>query len=137
MNKEFLLTRAKDVLNSNWREAFTIPCEGLYPFQWKWDSGFIAIGLAHFNMERAQQEIRSMLDAQWENGFLPHIVFHNKSDSYFPGPDVYKSALHPQASKTHQTSGIVQPPVFGFVLEELYHIASDKKRHPEIHQVSN
>ena len=41
---------AIEILNDNWRDGFTIPCEGLYPFQWKWDSGFIAIGLAHFDI---------------------------------------------------------------------------------------
>ena len=47
----------------------------LYPFQWNWDSGFTALGLWHFNKWRAWLEIISLLDAQWENGMIPHIVF--------------------------------------------------------------
>ncbi len=119
--------RAIQVLNKNWRDGFTIPCEGLYPFQWKWDSGFIAIGLAHFNLERAKNEISTLLDAQWENGFIPHIVFHNDSDSYFPGPDFHRSYLHPKASKKYRSTGLTQPPVLGFVLQKLYQIAKDKE----------
>ncbi|MCB9214212.1 MAG: glycoside hydrolase, partial [Alteromonas sp.] len=46
-----LVKRAQKVLLQNWKEGFTIPCEGLYPFQWNWDSGFIAIGWAHFDLE--------------------------------------------------------------------------------------
>lgn len=121
-----LLERAAHVLNNNWKESFTIPCEGLYPFQWNWDSGFIAIGWAHIDIERAKQEVRSLLKGQWKNGFLPHIVFHNESDSYFPGPQVHAAYLSKHSPEI-QTSGITQPPVLGFVLEELYEISSDKE----------
>lgn len=108
-------------MNSNWKGSFTIPCEGLYPFQWNWDSGFIAIGWAHINRERAFTEVRSLLKGQWSNGFLPHIVFHNKEDSYYPGPEVYQAQLS-KHSPDIPTSGITQPPVLGFVLEELFRI---------------
>lgn len=119
---------AKQVLNGNRQDGgFTIPSKGLYPFQWKWDSGFIAIGYAHYDMEKAKSEITSLLKAQWKNGFIPHIVFHNDSDSYFPGPEVHRSQLHPDAPKHLPTTGLAQPPVFGFVLEHLYRIAKDKK----------
>ena len=98
--KNKLEEKAKEVLENNFQQGgFTIPSKNLYPFQWKWDSGFIALGYAHYNMERAKQEIQSILDAQWQNGFIPHIVFHNESDSYFPGPDVHKSELSPFSPK--------------------------------------
>ena len=121
------INQATTVLENNWRDGFTIPCEGLYPFQWNWDSGFIALGWAHVNMERAKQEIRSLLSGQWKNGFVPHILFHNESDSYFPGPEVHASYLSPYAC-TLKTSGITQPPVLGFVLEECYRISNGKEK---------
>lgn len=127
MQKNQLLEKAKQVLLSNHKSGFTIPCEGLYPFQWNWDSGFIAIGLAHFDLEKAKREIVSLLDAQWGNGFIPHIVFHNDSDTYFPGADFHESALHPLSPKNYKTTGMTQPPVLGFVLEELLRIADDKE----------
>ena len=124
--EEDLITRAQKVLDGNFQQGgFTIPSKGLYPFQWKWDSGFIAIGLAHYNMERAQQEIATLLEAQWGNGFIPHIVFHNDSDSYFPGPDFHKSHLHPLASKKYRSTGMTQPPVIGFVLEKMLRISKN------------
>ncbi|MCA0131525.1 amylo-alpha-1,6-glucosidase [Winogradskyella alexanderae] len=128
MDKQNLIKGAKAVLNSNFNEdkGFTIPCEGLYPFQWHWDSGFIAIGYAHYDMEKAKREIESLLSGQWNNGFIPHIVFHNHSDTYFPGPDYHRSDLHPAAPKDIKTTGITQPPVLGFVLKEIYEIAQDK-----------
>ncbi len=115
------IAQAKAVLEKNWQGSFTIPCEGLYPFQWNWDSGFIALGWAHMDMERAKQEIRSLLSGQWKNGFIPHILFHNESDTYFPGPDVHASNLSPHAVSL-PTSGITQPPVLGFILEECHRI---------------
>jgi len=121
-----LLAKASEVLETNWREGYTIPCAHLYPFQWNWDSGFIAIGWAHINIERAQQEIVSLLKGQWSNGFLPHIVFHKEAHSYFPGPEVHAAHLSPNAPHV-KTSGITQPPVAGFVLEEMYQISGESK----------
>ena len=122
-----LQKEAIKVLNKNWREGFSIPCANLYPFQWFWDSGLIAIGFAHFDMDKAEKEIITLLDAQWGNGFIPHIIFHTESDSYFPGPDFHRSDLHPEASKKYRSTGMTQPPVTGFVLEELYRISTNKK----------
>ena len=127
MNND-LKEKAKEVLNGNYQEeGFTIPSKNLYPFQWKWDSGFIALGYAHYDIEKAKKEIETILDAQWINGFIPHIVFHNDSDTYFPGPNFFKSELSPYASKKYRSSGITQPPVFGFVLEKIYEISRREK----------
>jgi hypothetical protein len=126
--KKNLKEQAIEVLDTNFQEGgFTIPSKGLYPFQWKWDSGFIAIGFAHYDIEKAKTEIRTLLDAQWENGFIPHIVFHTENDSYFPGADFHRSELHPLSSKKYRSTGMTQPPVTGFVLQELYRIAEDKE----------
>ena len=55
--------KAIKVLNNNWKEdgGFSIPCANLYPFQWKWDSGFIAIGFAYFDMAKAEKEIETLI----------------------------------------------------------------------------
>ncbi|UZO79583.1 alpha,alpha-trehalase [Aquimarina sp. ERC-38] len=123
-----LINDAKKVLNANFQEAgFTIPSKGLYPFQWKWDSGFIAIGLSYYNIAKAKLEVETLLNAQWNNGFIPHIIFHKENDSYFPGADFHCSELHPLSSKKHKSTGMTQPPITGFVLKEMYRIAEDKE----------
>ncbi len=128
MNLKFI-NQAQSILNKNFQTGnFTIPCEGLYPFQWKWDSGFIAIGFAHFDIEKAKSEITSILKAQWNNGFIPHIVFHKESDSYFPGPEFHQSYLSSNASKKYKSTGMTQPPVLGFCMLEIYNIAKDKNQ---------
>jgi hypothetical protein len=35
-----------------------------------WDSGFIVMGFAHFDVEKAKNEIKNILNAQWENGYF-------------------------------------------------------------------
>ncbi|GHG92086.1 hypothetical protein GCM10018780_13330 [Streptomyces lanatus] len=104
------------MLAANWTGASTVPSRSLYPHQWSWDSAFIAIGLRHISPLRAQTELETLLDAQWGDGRIPHIVFNPSVplDAYFPSPDFWRSSTAGRAAgapRTVQTSGIVQPPV--------------------------
>ncbi|MBK3625521.1 hypothetical protein JHN59_11820 [Streptomyces sp. MBT49] len=108
--------RAAQVLADNWTGSSTVPSPGLYPHQWSWDSAFVAIGLRHVSPRRAQTELETLLDAQWGDGRVPHIVFNPSVplDAYFPSPDFWRSSTAGRAAgapRTVQTSGIVQPPV--------------------------
>ncbi|MGW1888996.1 MGH1-like glycoside hydrolase domain-containing protein [Streptomyces sp. NPDC002004] len=108
--------RAARVLHANWTGSSTVPSRGLYPHQWSWDSAFIAIGLRHVSPLRAQIELETLLDAQWGDGRVPHIVFNPAVplDAYFPSPDFWRSSVAGRAAGSPrgvQTSGIVQPPV--------------------------
>jgi hypothetical protein len=107
---------ARKILLMNNRGGYTIPSPKLYPFQWSWDSGFIALGLSYFDTAKAYDEIRNMFRGQWTNGMLPHINFHHVDPNYFPGPDVWGTSDCAWAPKDLATSGITQPPVFGFIL---------------------
>ncbi|MEK7561630.1 MAG: glycoside hydrolase, partial [Patescibacteria group bacterium] len=60
-----LLRAAEEVLKTNDRGSFTVPAADLYPHQWLWDSCFVAIGLRHLDLERAQAELTSLLRGQW------------------------------------------------------------------------
>lgn len=122
-----LIQEAKSILESNFhKNGFTIPSQGLYPCQWNWDSGFVAIGLAYYNMKNAQLEVQTLLDTQWGNGLIPHIIFHIEQDTYFPDAAFHDSKRHPLASKKHKSSGMTQPPILGFVLKEMLRIADNK-----------
>src|SRR5689334_7834508 len=74
--EQTLLKKAQNVLDKNWLGYSTIPSPVLYPHQWSWDSAFIAIGNSYFNTNRAIQEIKTLFNAQWKNGMVPHIVFN-------------------------------------------------------------
>src|SRR3954463_8881503 len=96
-------------LERNWRDGYTVPSSRLYPFQWNWDSGFIALGHAYTHPERAIEEIRSLFRGQWRSGMLPHIVFHRPDPNYFPGADVWRTRGLPHGpAEDVATSGITQ-----------------------------
>lgn len=97
--------QARDIMRSNDQGRYTMPTKGLYPYQWNWDSAFAAFGFATFDLPRAWVEIETLMTGQWDNGMVPHIIFHEASDGYFPGPDEWGTGQMPE------TSGISQPPV--------------------------
>lgn len=118
--------RAKDVLDGNWLGAYTKPAPDLYPHQWNWDSGFIAIGYARYDQKRAQQELTTLFGAQWRNGMLPQIVFNpNALGGYFPEPDFWQCERSPNHPKNVQTSGITMPPVHAMAALRVFENASD------------
>lgn len=120
MMHENLIENAKRILKLNWKDGFTIPTKKLYPFQWNWDSGFTSIGLSHFDLNFAIREIQSLFSGQWDNGMLPHIIFHSENEkTYFPNFDFWDCNINPGAPQKPKSSGITQPAVHGFVLEKL------------------
>ncbi|MFQ5948766.1 MAG: amylo-alpha-1,6-glucosidase [Acidimicrobiia bacterium] len=123
-----LMQRARAVLDGNWMGHATRPGPHLYPHQWSWDAGFIAIGYAHYDQERAQQELRSLFEAQWANGLLPHIVFNPDAGEYFPGPDFWQVNRSPHAPAEPATSGIVQPPNHATAAWHIYRYAREPVR---------
>ena len=101
----------------------------LYPHMWSWDAAFVAIGLAPLSVERAVVELDTLLSAQWANGMIPHIVFANGVDGYFPGPARWAcSALAANAPRTRHTSGITQPPVHAIAVQRILDHARTRGR---------
>ena len=118
--------QAKAVLEGNWRNGYTIPSSTLYPFQWNWDAGFHALGWMYIDVEKAILEVRHLFSGQWKNGMLPHIVFHQENENYFPGPSEWGINQSINCPEKIKTSGITQLPVFGFFLERMDQIAEKK-----------
>ncbi len=114
---------AQNVLSQNDKSRYTVPNLNLYPHQWLWDSCFIAIGLANYDIERAQIEILSLLEAQWHNGMMPNIILHTKSQHLKDHADrhsrIWRSFKNPNAPDQVETSGITQPPMLA---EAIYKI---------------
>ncbi|MEM9317939.1 MAG: hypothetical protein AAGA70_02915 [Pseudomonadota bacterium] len=100
-------TQARAILTGNDRGGYTVPTAGLYPYQWNWDSAFAAWGFATFDLDRAWQELETLMSGQWPNGMVPHILFHRADPGYFPGPDVWGT----DGCGPIPSSGISQPPV--------------------------
>jgi len=106
--------QAKTILTENDQGGYTIPTKGLYPYQWNWDSVFVALGFATFDPDRAWREIEMLFEGQWRDGMVPHILFRKDDPSYFPGPGVWGTDGGPIASSGHS-----QPPVAASVILEL------------------
>ena len=124
INADKIDRQAKRILRDNDRGGYTVPTSGLYPYQWNWDSAFTAWGLATFDIKRAWFEIHTLFTGQWDNGMVPHIIFHKRADGYFPGPDVWGVPRVPH------TSGITQPPVAATMIRAIY---EQDKRYGRVH----
>lgn len=107
---EQVVEGCKHVLSKNQHGDYTIPAEGLYPHQWLWDSCFIAIGIAEYDVERAKKELSSLLRGQWSNGMLPHMIFDN-SDEHKRDRNIWQSWRNAHAPDNLATSGLTQPPM--------------------------
>ena len=114
-----LRASCEQVLRGNDRGRHTVPSPKLYPHQWAWDSAFAAIGWGHIDPERGWLELETLISGQWDDGRVPHILFHDRSGTYFPGPDFWG---------TERSSSISQPPVWATAARRLVEITGDAER---------
>lgn len=115
-----LAARAAYLLRGNDLGTMTSAAPKLYPHMWSWDAAFVAVGLAPLSVQRAVMELDTLLSAQWKNGMIPHIVFANGVDGYFPGPARWECRkLAANAPDGPDTSGIIQPPVHAIAVQRI------------------
>jgi len=128
VSTEAFVLAAQKVLRNNILNSFTKPAPALYPHQWNWDAGFIALGYAHFDFKQACSELTALFRGQWANGMLPQIVFSiQNTGKYFPGYFFWDTRGAPAKPRNVRTSGITMPPVHGFVLERMLRYAPDTR----------
>jgi hypothetical protein len=120
-----LWNSAARVLETNWSGGHMVPSRRLYPHQWSWDAAFIAIGLAYVNPTRAWRDLRSLFEAQWPDGRVPHIVFDpaTAEDDYFPGPAFWNVPGY-RNRPARGSTGIVQPPMHAVAAWDVYRRAA-------------
>ena len=105
---------AKEVLKNNRRSGYTLPTNNeLYPAQWNWDSAFIALGYSYFNLEYAIIELEKLISGQWDDGMIPHILFHDNDESYFPNHKTW------DCGNKIPSSGITQPPIIATIIKKI------------------
>jgi len=93
----------------------------LYPFQWNWDSAVTALGWMTFDEPRAWRELDRLFEGQWDNGMVPHIIFHVQADTYFPGPAEWGA----EGGNHSPTSSISQPPLAATMVRMMSERARD------------
>ena len=125
-----LALQAAEVLRLNDMGGWTKAAPTLYPHQWSWDTGFVAVGLAHLDTRRAATELLSLFAHQWRNGKVPHIVFNPDAppESYFPGPEHWINAGEfPDAPPAPPyTSALCQPPTHAIGALRVWEVAGQR-----------
>ena len=118
---------AAEVLRRNDMGGWMRAAPELYPHQWSWDTGFIAVGLAHLDTGRAARELLTLFAYQWKTGKVPHIVFNPEAppESYFPGAEHWISAGEfPDApTAPPYTSALCQPPTHAIGALRVWEVA--------------
>lgn len=84
------------------RHRWTTPDRWPHRAMWLWDSAFHAIGWRHLDPGLAREMLLAVLDAQREDGFVPHMI-------------------RPTGS-----SAITQPPVLGLAAARIEAVAPDR-----------
>ncbi len=116
---ELLDTQAMEILQKNDRGGYTVPTARLYPYQWNWDSAFVALGFGTFDRERAWTELELLLEGQWQNGMVPSILFRHDDPDYFPGPSVWQTQSMHTPQPPMPSTGVSQPPILACVMRQL------------------
>ena len=126
-NPTELALRAEEVLRRNDMGGWTRAAPRLYPHQWSWDTGFISVGLAHLDTDRAARELLTLFEHQWSNGKVPHIVFNPEAppESYFPGAEHWASAgvFRDAPPAPPYTSALCQPPTHAIGALRVWEVA--------------
>lgn len=97
-------------LGAPWREC--------YPHQFFWDSCAHAMVLSHLDPELAEEEIESLLYAQGEDGFIPHMNWNGERMHWV---DRFLQWLYP----SNYTSPYLQPPSLAEAVEHIYQESGD------------
>ncbi len=117
-DRELVRLRCESVLRSNWREgtraadgipfAYTCPSPAHYPWQWFWDSCMHAIAWRHLDAGNGLRELRTLLAAQREDGFIGHTIFWDR-----PLSGVRRYTYNVVSPEDRMTSSI-QPPMLAW-----------------------
>jgi glutaredoxin len=120
--------KAVKILDKNRLDSWTMPSSRLYPHLWNWDSGFISRGYLYYDPERAYRELKSLFRGQWNDGFLPHIIFNPEYVDHFPGPGYWNAGNSGKVPPGIFTSGISQPPVHATMIVEAAKLDPEEER---------
>ncbi len=118
--------QAIEILQKNDRGGYTVPTAKLYPYQWNWDSAFVALGFLTFDRDRAWREVELLLEGQWQNGMVPSIIFRRNDPDYFPGPAVWRTQTNSEVIPPIASTGISQPPVLASIVLKMVSSGNDQ-----------
>ena len=125
MEKVDIFLEAIEILDSNCKiskgYSYTKPSENNL-IQSSWNSLWITYGNCALNkIDRAEKEMLSLLNYQWNNGLLPSIIYDNFELNIW---ELKKNAN--RFTKFYNTSGIISPPLHADVCLKIFEKGVDK-----------
>ncbi|MCW2997347.1 MAG: hypothetical protein JWN65_896 [Solirubrobacterales bacterium] len=107
---------ARTLLEGNWREgdyrgrhyAFSVPSPRSYPWQWYWDSCFHAIVRSRYDPAKAHAELRTLLAAMRDDGFIGHTILWGQP------LDLGRAVRYNIASRADLMTSTIQPPILAW-----------------------
>jgi hypothetical protein len=115
-----LIQKAKSVLEGNNLGEYTSQSDISDKNRWAFVSSISAMGWAHIDINRALNEITSLLDLQSNNGMIPHLCLRDDNPvHFFPGQNVWNNENH---------SCFTQAPVWTLALEYCLERGADKNK---------
>ena len=114
--------RAQSLFKLNDRGSYMVGSRKLYPHQSNLGSCICAWGLSTYNKARAWQEIETLLEAQWDNGMIPHMIFREPHPSHFPNADSWGTG------QKLPSSGITHPPLLATVVRAIFEVNPVRSR---------
>src|SRR5581483_11843708 len=105
------------------RLRYTCPSPGRYPFQWFWDSCFIAVALAHLDPEAAQEELDLLLAGQERSGRIGHVQLWERRRLFAPAS--YWCWLQSEGQSMPRHTSLIQPPVLALAVERYHQLTGD------------
>jgi glycogen debranching enzyme len=131
--KQAFLVEAEQIFHGNLQEGYSkwrqmpyryiAPATTEYTYQWQWDTAFHAIVLSHFDNSWAKAEIESYLAGQWDDGFLPHVIFWDEKHVL---PHWAYIESYPWTKRIHSTA-ITQPAMTAIAVEQIYQKDHDQE----------
>lgn len=112
MNSDQIRSAALGVLESAWRadRGYCWPNADVYPHLWLWDSCFHSIAWASLDDTRAVVELEQVMRKQFQNGFLPHMVYEAPAAGEAADDEAAADAVFRGPRK--DVSSFTQPPVY-------------------------
>lgn len=98
------------------KSIFILPSRKKYKHQWFWDACFHSIIASHFSPLQARREIKTVLEGQWHNGKIPHIIYRGKGRKKMDW-----------GTKNKSTSSLTQPPMIAYAAWNYYQKTGDEK----------
>lgn len=105
------------------------------PYQWLWDSGWHMITWSHRNVENSIKDLRTMLQFQQPNGFIPEMIYWGKkslvdrlSDKFLGySKKTYTNKITGEVHKGVLWTDISQMPMLTYSLRAIYNATGNKE----------